>query len=180
MLEADDPSVEYACCGAMEMQQGEFVSKPKTKAQLDRATDLRLRKTYNITLKDYEYLSQLKNGGCWICGSVPSNRRLHVDHDHSWKKVPLQFISPKESETGVWFAKAVYNGEEYVEIDPKKSLATRGLKKQLLRASVRGLLCYQHNAGLQKFSDKTEWLLSSARYLGNFHVESPLIGREVS
>ena len=174
MLEADDPSVEYACCGAMEMQQGEFVSKPKTKAQLDRATDLRLQKTYNITLKDYEYLSASNNGGCWICGAVPTNRRLHVDHDHSWKKVKIDTIKNE----GKWGASAKYKGDVFVCVQDKKSLAVRGLKRMLLRASIRGLLCYAHNTGLQRFQDDTGWLLSAARYLQKFQVESPLTGRE--
>lgn len=155
------------------------MGKPKTKAQQDRAADLRLLKTYNISLKDYEKLLKDGEGGCWICGRLPlGGRRLHVDHDHSWKKEVLQFVSPKESETGVWFAKATYNGTEYAEFDAKKSSASKAVKRQLLRASVRGLLCYQHNAGLQKFSDNPAWLDGAAKYLRQFSTGSPLSGQE--
>jgi hypothetical protein len=27
------------------------------------------------------------DGGCWICGKKPTNRRLHVEHDHKTGKV---------------------------------------------------------------------------------------------
>jgi len=151
------------------------VKKPKTQAQLDRATDLRLRKTYNITLKDYEYLAALNGGGCWICGAVPATRRLHVDHDHGWKKVKIEAAKYEEQ----WSASAKYNDDVFICVQPKRSLAVRGAKRMLLRSSIRGLLCYQHNAGLQKFSDTPAWLDSAASYLRGFQEHSPLTGREV-
>jgi hypothetical protein len=48
----------------------------------------------------------------------------------------------------------------------------------LLRASVRGLLSYNMNAGLQKFSDNPELLRAAAEYLEKFKQGSPLTGRE--
>ena len=149
------------------------MSKLKTKAQLDKATDARLRKTYNITLKDFAYLERQSEGKCWISGRPPGTRRLHVDHDHSWKKATI--LSSKTP--AGWLASAIYNGAYYVAINPKKSLAVRALKQKLLRASVRGLLSYNMNAGLQKFSDDPALLRAAADYLENFKKKSPLIGR---
>ena len=153
-------------------------AKPKTQEQLDRATDLRLRKTYNIGLKDYEYLFEKGRGGCWICRRPPSGNRLHVDHDHAWKKVSLLFQCPKESRDGLWHAQGFYRGSIYEGFGLKKSLASLMCKKKLLRASVRGLLCYPCNSGLQKFSDNMIRLQSSADYLARFYQQNPLNGRE--
>ena len=150
-----------------------MATKPKTQAQLDRAADLRLRKAYNITLADYEYLDKVGGGGCWICGRPATNNRLHVDHDHGWKKVKIETLKIFAE----WHAWATYNAITYCGYGAKKSLAVLPVKRQLLRASVRGLLCYQHNAGLQKFADTPEWLRSAALYLDEFHKISPLSGR---
>lgn len=42
----------------------------------------RLLALYGITLEDYEKMLESQNGGCAICGRVPTGRALHVDHDH--------------------------------------------------------------------------------------------------
>jgi hypothetical protein len=148
------------------------MTKPKTQAQLDRDADLRYRKAYNITLKDYEFLDTVGNHGCWICGRPATNNRLHVDHDHGWKKVKIETMKTDE-----WKAWATYNATTYCGYGTKKSIAVLSVKRQLLRASVRGLLCYQHNAGLQKFSDSGDWMRAAAFYLDDFHKISPLSGR---
>lgn len=140
------------------------MSKPKTQAQLDKATDQRLQKTYNKSLKWYNEQLKKQNYGCGICGRPAGERRLHVDHDHSWKKVQIE----TGKHEGKWTASAEYNGNIYVSFSVKKSLAVRDLKRQLLGASVRGLLCYTHNAGLQKFQDNPEFLKQAAGYLEKF------------
>ena len=139
------------------------MKKPKTKAQLDRATDQRLQKTYNRDLKWYDSQLKEQGGGCAVCGKPPGTRRLHVDHDHSWKKVKIETV--KSPDTGKWIATAKYLGKDYTSCGLKKSLAARDVKRQLLRDSVRGLLCYAHNAGLQKFSDRPDLLRAAADYL---------------
>lgn len=45
------------------------------------ATDGQLRRTYGITIDDYEWLLSVNNGGCHFCGGIQDNR-LVVDHDH--------------------------------------------------------------------------------------------------
>ena len=136
----------------------------KTQAQLDRAADLRLRKTYGISLAEYEKLAKVCNGGCWVCGFIPE-KRLHVDHDHGWKKVKIVYGKHE----GQWVASAVYKGDSFASFSARKVLAGRGLKDLLRRASVRGLLCYPHNSGLQKFRDNPDYLESAAVYLRKFH-----------
>ena len=145
-------------------------SKPRTEEQIRRADDARLKRTYNITSEDREYLEKKKDGKCWISGRPPGTRRLSVDHDHSWKKVKIDTIHWEEG----WTAYATYNGVEYTAYSRKKSLAICELKRKLLRASVRGLLSYNINAGLQKFSDSPELLRAAADYLENFQKGSPL------
>jgi hypothetical protein len=149
-------------------------AKPKTKAQLDKDADRRLQKTYNITLAEYNELANRNHGCCWVSGKPAGSRRLHVDHDHSWKKVKIATLKLKDG----WCASALYNGVEYVGFNTKKSLAVRKVKRDLLRASVRGLLSYQINSGLQKFGDDPRLLRAAADYLENFQKGSPLSGRE--
>jgi hypothetical protein len=144
------------------------MTKPKTQAQLDRATDLRLMKTYGVGLDWYNKQFTKQNYGCAICASGPGTRRLHVDHDHAWKKVKIAAskISEKNSLSGtIWEACAEYLGKSYYDTGDTKSLAIRTIKRQLLRDSVRGLLCYTCNAGLQKFADNPERLRAAADYL---------------
>ena len=148
--------------------------KPKTKAQLDKDADRRLQKTYNITLREYEEMAKRNNGCCWVSGKPAGTRRLHVDHDHAWKKAKIWTVKVN----GLWSVAARYNGGEYVGVNSKKSLAVLQVKRQLLRASVRGLLSYQINAGLQKFGDDPILLRAAANYLENFQKGSPLSGQE--
>lgn len=38
---------------------------------------------YGITPERYEEMLASQNGGCAVCGELPGNKRLAVDHDHS-------------------------------------------------------------------------------------------------
>ena len=103
------------------------------------------------------------DGKCWITGRPPGTRRLHVDHDHGWKRVKVD--ATKLPETGNWIATATYLGKTYTEYGTKKSLAVKSVKRKLLRASVRGLLTYAVNSGLQKFGDDPRLLRAAAEYI---------------
>ncbi len=45
----------------------------------------RLKKKYNITLKQLSKLIEFKKGKCWICGT--NKKRLVIDHDHKTGRV---------------------------------------------------------------------------------------------
>lgn len=137
------------------------MSKPKTQAQLDRATDQRLRKTYGISLAEYDTILFVAGGGCQICSKPPREKRLHVDHDHGWKKVK---ITSKKYPDG-WTTKAVYHGKEFCENGGTKSVALREIKTQLKRASVRGILCAWCNRGLRYYRDTPGLMRNAAEYL---------------
>lgn len=53
-----------------------------TQAQRNKARDSRLRKTYGISLADYDRMLKAQGGGCAICGRKPKKRALDVDHSH--------------------------------------------------------------------------------------------------
>ena len=148
------------------------MKKNSTKSLLT-PRDKYLRAKFEITEAEYNAQLARQGGGCKICGKPPTGKALHVDHDHGWKKVKIETLKIFAE----WHAWATYNAITYCGYGAKKSLAVLPVKRQLLRASVRGLLCYQHNAGLQKFADTPEWLRSAALYLDEFHKISPLSGR---
>lgn len=50
--------------------------------------DSRLRRTYGISIEDYESLLEKQNFKCYFCEITHSiERPLHVDHDHETKRV---------------------------------------------------------------------------------------------
>ena len=57
------------------------------------ARDMQLRRTYGITLSDYNDLLSVQNGVCALCGKAPkpdakrNQKILHVDHKHDTGKV---------------------------------------------------------------------------------------------
>lgn len=46
-----------------------------------------LKKTYGITLEQYDVMFEAQNGNCAICGLPEINKRLSVDHNHTTNKV---------------------------------------------------------------------------------------------
>lgn len=42
-----------------------------------------LRRKFKLTLEDYEALLESQGGVCKICGDLPSEKNLSVDHDHA-------------------------------------------------------------------------------------------------
>ena len=140
--------------------------KPKTQAQIDRTTDARLLKKYGVGLDWYNTQLEKQGGVCAITGQPPGTRRLHVDHDHSWTKIEVSTDS-RGMFTGdkKWAAYAEYCGGEFYGFGRTKSVAQRQVKALLKRASVRGLLTYRANVGLEKFSDNAVWLRAAAKYL---------------
>jgi len=48
-----------------------------------KAKDTYLRRTYNITMDEYDLMLEAQGGNCAICDKPPLLRALHVEHDHS-------------------------------------------------------------------------------------------------
>jgi len=46
-----------------------------------------LKRLYNLTVEDYQNMVTGQNNQCYICGKVPKNYTLCVDHNHETKKV---------------------------------------------------------------------------------------------
>jgi hypothetical protein len=126
------------------------MTKPKTQAQLDRAADQRLKKTYGVGLDWYESELKMQGGVCKLCGNPPGTRRLHVDHDHKWTKVK---IGTEKTPAGNWIAEATYQGKTYIRFSAKRNDAIRDVKGFLKRASIRSLLCFRCNSFLVGFND---------------------------
>jgi len=143
------------------------MAKQKTQAQLDKVTDTRLQKAYGISLAEYNGLLAYQGGVCAICKKPPTGRRHHVDHDHSWTKVKVE--SSKDKPSGVWLATAIWKWDSlpfpFTAGGETKSIAIRKVKRQLLRASVRGILCAWCNRGLRYYHDNPEFMQNAADYL---------------
>ena len=150
-----------------------MATKPKTQAQLDRATDLRLIKEYGKGLAWYNEQFELQGGGCAVCGDPPGTRRLHVDHDHRWTKVKIR---PKNY-PDCWQAEADYCGQQFYSTARTKSEALTEVKEKLKAASVRALLCHRCNRSLILLRDSPELLRKAADYLENFQKGRPFSGR---
>ncbi len=65
--------------------QRQYRARPERKAAM-RADHL--RRTFGITVEEYDRLLAEQGGGCAICGRRPRNDiSLHVDHDHDTGRV---------------------------------------------------------------------------------------------
>lgn len=64
-------------------------SRERSRATPEQARDSRLRRTYGITLDDYDEMLMAQGSGCAICGKAPdkNGRRLCVDHNHNTGRV---------------------------------------------------------------------------------------------
>jgi len=64
-------------------RRGESLTTPRS--ETDTATSRRdqyLKRTYGITLEEYERVLDKQGGGCYGCGKPHGTRSLHVDHSH--------------------------------------------------------------------------------------------------
>lgn len=68
---------------------GGIREKPSPEVLLAKSRSQHLKKTYGITLEDYNELFLRQNEKCAICGKAQteSNRRFGVDHDHRTGKI---------------------------------------------------------------------------------------------
>ena len=134
----------------------------------EHARDLRLRRTYGITLDEYKAMLAFQGECCGICKRPQETFKnsLSVDHWHNHTKVHI------ESRKGIgvikesrWVARAEYCGQTIELGGPTKSAAIRSVRKYLKRMSVRGLLCHFCNRGLRYYADDPVRLANAAEYL---------------
>lgn len=131
----------------------------------DKATNARLLKTYGITLEEYNQLLAAQDGSCKICRKPPGKVRLHVDHDHKLRYLKIESAKTYE---GTWRAGVVYGDAPHqfaIAEGKTKSEAVRAVRFQLLKASVRGLLCWPCNSALRHYHDDPAKLRAAADYL---------------
>jgi hypothetical protein len=133
----------------------------------DKQVNARLLKTYGITLAEYNKMLVEQGGGCAICGRPPGTKRLHVDHDHSISKIKLDTVRSGKG----WMSSTEYRGGLYAMWGRGKSEAVKGLRAKLKRASVRGILDWPCNSGLQKWRDNPNLLEKAAAYIRKFNAK---------
>jgi hypothetical protein len=64
--------------------KGQFSSRCKdcAKEASGFVYSLHIKRTYGITIDQYNAMLEAQGGGCWICSRPPKKRRLCVDHNH--------------------------------------------------------------------------------------------------
>lgn len=71
-------------------------------ANKERIRDQYVRRTFGITLADYERMLDEQDGGCAICGAPePEGSSLHVDHDHDTGEVRALLCFPCNNALGL-------------------------------------------------------------------------------
>lgn len=63
------------------------MKRSKAKERARRSKDARLRKTYGLSLAQYEAMLRSQGGRCAVCGGDNGGRTLCVDHDHKTGRV---------------------------------------------------------------------------------------------
>jgi Autographiviridae endonuclease VII len=56
-------------------------------ARRDKTRADHLRRTFDLTVGEYEAMLEEQRGGCATCGRLPKRISLHVDHDHKTHEV---------------------------------------------------------------------------------------------
>lgn len=125
----------------------------RTDAQLERY----YWRHYKITLAEYNAILAAQGGCCYICGRRPFGRRLAVDHDHRIAKGKILF----ERAGRMWSA-LIRSGRVVAKL---KSEVKKIARAQLLRASVRGIICWRCNRGLQFYRDIAATFDRASHYL---------------
>lgn len=129
----------------------------------ERKRDVYLKWKYGRGLKWYRRVDKEQHHKCAICRRPPKNLPLAVDHAHWVEK--LKVVSFKRG--GYWQARV----EEFLDIRKKNKVrkkAIKSVKRELLKRSTRGLLCWACNTGLRKWHDKPINLLRAAKYLRSY------------
>lgn len=110
---------------------------------------------------EYQILLDRQQGGCKICGRPPLKNRLSIDHDHEADRVKINL---SKCENKGWRARAAYRGEYVEALGFSRSQAWKIVKTILFRRSIRGLLCFLCNGGIQHFEDSKAPLKPAERF----------------
>jgi hypothetical protein len=126
--------------------------------------DAYYQKHYCISAEEYDVLLAKQGGVCKICGTAPKTRPLAVDHWHGWRYLKIVFAKIGEC----WLASCpawenIGAGQGALRRD-----AITSIRRLLLRASIRGLLCSRCNPGLINFRDNPARLRAAADYVESF------------
>jgi Recombination endonuclease VII len=97
---------------------------------------------------------------CKICGRPPHKNKLSIDHDHKYDKIKIKVVKSD----GKWYAEAKYKDEYWSAIEYTREAAWKEVKLSVIRASVRGLLCFLCNGGIQHFEDSKAPLAPAERF----------------
>lgn len=135
------------------------------------ARDKYLRRKFLISEAEYNAQLSKQKGAC-VCGRLPGTRALAVDHDHAIEK--WRVVSIKETAGCLeqcWRAWPEHGvGALYFsETGKTKSEAIRNVKAKLKRLSIRALLCYRCNSGIQRFQDDPQRLRKAAEFLEDYY-----------
>ena len=121
---------------------------------------------YGITAERYAEMMIEQGGVCKCCGQAPTGRPLHVDHCHAIARLKFKVVLVA---SGIWAA-AIPAFNTVLESTISLKDAKIKAKRWLLAKSVRGLVCWRCNAGLQSFKESPENLRSAAKYLDSFRA----------
>lgn len=117
-------------------------------------------KRFNWTLIEVNCLSEKQNNCCAICRRPPGKIRLSLDHDHEYDRTKVTV----EKVLNGYIASAHVYGVPFVAGAATRPLVREFLRRELRRASVRGLLCFLCNGGIQKFEDSKAPLAPAERF----------------
>jgi len=128
----------------------------------DAQRNARYRRTYGITLDEYNEQLVKQGGGCLICQSKPVTWHLAVDHDHTYKRVP---ITVQKLNNKLWVAVSHYRGFDVELTSTKKIRAIRAVRNALKRMANRGVVCFNCNRSIRSMRNSAEFCENMAEYL---------------
>jgi hypothetical protein len=127
-----------------------------------------LLQEYGITLAERQAIVDEQGGKCAACGRVfDGTVRMEVDHDHKIARTKLIIERLRDWN---WAAFLNETDASCIAIGSTRKEARKKGQRELLRRSVRGVLCGGRYAGCNRKIgriDKIPWLQAVTQYLQN-------------